>query len=186
MKNFKLLGLFILTSFIISILISCDSTKKETTISDENFYKELGITLIQCYNDIYNQNLAGSATGTQNITADGPMGGTVVITGSDSYDNTHGITSTDLVFSMDAVQYIYTYEGSSSTWVTELIISGSTTFTGSFSDDYTSLNYQSNNLSITGIVSTGNISRSIKMSGAVSINRSTSTSVNIFGNLVTW
>ena len=164
-----------------------DEEETHTTISDENFYGQLGSTLINCYTDIYNQNLAGKPTGTQNITANGPMGGTVIITGSDSYDNTHGITTTDLVFSMTAVKYTYSYTGSNSkTSVTEVTLTGATTYKGSFSDSYTSVNHQSDNLYIKGSVTYDGVVRNIDMSGKVSINRSTTTSVNIFGHLVTW
>jgi hypothetical protein len=185
MKNKLLIFPYIMMGFLGTLLNSCTKDTETSTISDENFYKEIGIALIDCYTDIYNQNLAGAATGTQNINTYGPLGGTVIITGSDSYDNTHGITTTDLIFSMDAVKYTYTFtDTDSKTWVTKVTLSGATTYTGSFSDTYTSINHQSDNLYIKGSVTYEGVVRNIDMSGEVSINRSTAVSVNIFGNTV--
>lgn len=168
-----------------------EDTKDTTTtptISDDSFYMELGITLINCYRDIYNQNLAGKPTGNQNINTVGPMGGTVLITGSDSWDNTHSIMTTDLIYSMTAVKYTYSYTSTSSgkIWVTEVTLTGNTSYKGSWSDSYTSLNHLSDNLYIKGSVTYDGVVRSIDMSGPVSINRSTKTAVNIFGHTVTW
>jgi hypothetical protein len=187
MKKKLLIFPLIMMGLLGTLLISCSKDTETATISDENFYKEIGIALIDCYTDIYNQNLAGAATGTQNISTYGPLGGTVLITGSTSYDNTHGITTTDLVFSMNDVKYTYTFtDTDSKTWVTKVTLSGATTYTGSFSDSYTSINHQSDNLYIKGSVTYEGIVRNIDMSGVVNINRSTEISVNIFGNTVTW
>ena len=188
-KTKLLLFPFMAIAILVIFTNSCIKDKDTTTaaISDDNFYKEVGVTLINCYTDIYNQNLAGVATGTQNISADGPLGGTVIITGSDSYDNTHGITTTDLIFSMTAVNYTYSYtDNNSKNWVTELTLTGATTYTGSFSGSYTSLNYQSDNLYIKGSVTYGDEVRNIDMMGKVSINQTTTISANIFGNTVSW
>jgi hypothetical protein len=164
-----------------------EEDEKENTISDENFYKMVGASLINCYVDIYNQNLAGVVTGSHNITTDGPMGGIVVITGTTTYDNTHGITTTDLVFSMNGVKYTYSQaDGSGKSWVTQVTLTGYTTYTGSFSNNYTSVNHQSANLQIAGTVSYNGITRSINSMGAVSINRSSTVAVNIFGHTVSW
>lgn len=162
---------------------SCEKDKdaEPATISDKNFYGELGNALIHCFIDIYNQNLAGKPTGTQYITASGPMGGTVIITGTTSYDNTHGITTTNLVFEMTDVAYTY-----STTSTSNVTLTGAITYTGSFSDSYTSVNHQSDNLHINGSVTHDGIVRTINMSGEVSINRSSTTTVNIFGYTVSW
>ena len=189
MKKINGTNIISIMGMLLILISSCTKDDENTisTISDDSFYSKLGVTLINCYTDIYNQNLAGQPTGNQNIITNGPMGGTVVITGSDSYDNVHGITTTDLIFSMTEVKYIYTYTGSNNkTWISEVILSGVTTYYGSFSDTYTSINHQSNNLNINGSVSYDGIVRSIDMSGQVSINRSSTISVNIFGNTVSW
>lgn len=173
---------------LLMLTVSCQKDEDvPATISDDNFYIGIGAALINCYVDIYNQNLAGMPTGSQNITSNGPMGGTVVITGTDSYDNTHGITTADLLFSMTEVKYIYSYPGSNNkTWRAEVILTGSTTYAGSFSNSYTSVNHQANNLHIVGSVTYDGTVRIIDMSGNVSLNRSSTTSANIFGHTVTW
>ncbi|MBN2172991.1 MAG: hypothetical protein JW731_02585 [Bacteroidales bacterium] len=169
--------------------MSCKKEESDTvnSISDNNFYMMIGTSLINCYVDIYNQNLAGKPTGSQNITADGPMGGTVFITGTTTYDDTHGITTTDLLFDLYNLNYTYTYtDNGGKTWQTQLNIIGSTTYSGSFSSDYTSVNHQSENLQIHGTVSYDGTSRMIDSNGPVNINRSNNTSVNIFGHVVSW
>jgi hypothetical protein len=174
---------------MLMLISSCkkDEPEEATTISDDNFYMMVGVSLINCYTDIYNQNLAGVATGTHNITTDGPMGGTVLITGTTTYDNTHGITTTDLVLSMTDVQYTYSYsDGSGKSWTTHVTLTGFTTYTGSFSDNYTSVNHQSDNLKIEGTVTYDGTTRSINSMGQVSINRSSTVAVNIFGHIVSW
>lgn len=180
MKNKIWMLLFILLGLCLVTTSSCkkDSTEETPTMSDESFYKDIAFALVSCYVDIYNQNLAGVATGTQNITADGPNGGTVIITGTDAYDSTHDITTADLLFSMTDVRYI--------TSNANIVITGSTTFSGSFSSDYTSVNHQSDNLRIKGMVTRNGITRDIDSSGQVSINRSATISATIFGYTVTW
>jgi hypothetical protein len=166
---------------------SKDETAQETTISDENFYMMLGVSMINCYTDIYNQNLAGVVTGTHNITTDGPMGGTVVITGTTSYDNTHGITTTDLLLSMNAVRYTYSHTDiNTKTWTVHITLTGATTYSGSFSNSYTSVNHQSSDMYVKGTVTYDGVTRSIDSMGQVSINRSSTTAVNIFGHTVSW
>jgi len=180
-KTTLLTFLFVLIASISFVTNSCKKDDTSGPISDVNFYRQIGTTLIHCINDIYNQNLAGRPTGTQNINVNGPMGGTVLITGTDSYDNTHGITTTDLVLSMTNVSYTY-----SSEYSTTITLTGPITYTGSFSNSYTSINHQSANLQITGSVTKDGTDRNIDMTGEVSINRSSSITVNIFGNIVTW
>jgi hypothetical protein len=180
---------FLLLGCTLMITSSCskeDEDVKETTISDENFYMMLGVSMINCYTDIYNQNLAGVATGAHTINTDGPMGGTVLITGTTTYDNTHGITTTDLVLSMNAVQYTYSYTSGGKKWITYLTLTGATSYAGSFSYTYTSVNHLSENMQITGTVDCDGVTRTIDSMGAVSINRSSTVAVNIFGHTVSW
>ncbi len=162
---------------------SCKKDETTSTISDDNFYKQVGYALVMCYNDIYNQNLAGHSVGNQNLTANGPMGGTVIITGTTGYSSNNGITTTDLTFNMTSIKYVTNVSG----FATEITLTGAATYTGSFSGDYTSLNHQSDNIHITGSVTRNDIVRKIDTIGTVSINRLTSTiTANIFGNTVSW
>lgn len=184
-------GMYILIAAggLLMLISSCkkDEDEQASTISDDTFYKMVGVSMIHCYVDIFNQNLAGTPTGAHNFTTDGPMGGSVLITGTTTYDDTHGITTTDLVFSMNTVNYTYSQsDGSGKTYVTQITLTGATTFTGSFSDDYTSVNHQSGNIYINGKVTYDGITRNIDSMGAVSINRSSTIAVNIFGHTVTW
>ena len=176
----------IVMGMLLMLTNSCGPDKTVTvpiTISDDNFYYSIGYSLCMCYNDIHNQNLAGHPVGSHNITVNGPMGGTVIITGTDGYSSSTDITTSDLIFSMTSVKYVTNASG----FETEITLTGATTFTGSYSDSYTSLNHQSNNLHISGSVTHNDIIRKIDMTGIVSINRLTSSiTATIFGNTVSW
>ncbi len=188
LHNWHVIPVFALVCMLI-LSNSCkkDDTSTPASISDNNFYMLLGTSLINCYTDIYNQNLAGVVTGSHTINTDGPMGGTVLITGNTTYDNTHGITTTDLMFSMTNVNYIYSYtDGNSKTWSVHVTLTGPTTYLGSFSNTYTSVNHQSGNLYIKGSVSYDGVTRTIDSMGTVSINRSSVIAVTIFGHSVSW
>jgi len=175
--------------FSLMLMSSCetDSSGDSATISDNNFYTGISGAIVNCYHDIYNQNLAGKPTGNQSITANGPMGGTVNITGTTSIDNTHVITTTNLVFNMTNVKYTYSYGGTNGNdWIAEITLTGSTTYSGSFSSTYTSINHQATNLHVVGTVTNAGIVRNIDQTGSVVINRSANISVNIFGHTVSW
>lgn len=181
----SLISPFIIVGILVVLLSSCkkDDSESIATISDVNFYQEIGYSLVKCYTDIYNQNLAGHPVGSQNITASGPMGGTVILTGTTGYSNNNGITTTDLVFAMTSVKYTCSSNG----YLTEITLTGSATYTGSFSSGYVSLNHQSDNLYIIGTVTYQGTVRNIDMAGNVNINRLTSSiTANIFGNIVAW
>jgi len=182
-NRFSIYPLMIM-GMLLMLTNSCTNDEDTTiTISDDNFYKQVGYSLVSCYHDIYNQNLAGHSVGGQNITANGPMGGTVIITGSTGYSSNNDITTTDLVLSMTSIKYVTNVNG----FETEITLTGATTYTGSFSSDYTSINYQSDNLHITGSVIQNAVERKINMTGIVSINRLTSSiTATIFGNTVSW
>ena len=175
----------VIMGILLMLTNSCkkDDTTTPATINDTQFYQYIGYSLASCYVDMYNQNLAGHSTGTQNITANGPMGGTVLITGTTGYSSNTGITTTDLLFTMTSINYT----SSSNGYVTQITLTGATTYTGSFSSSYTSVNHQSNNLHIKGSVTYKGIVRNIDKSGTVSMNRSeSSVSATIFGITVTW
>lgn len=180
----------IMMGTVLMLTNSCtkDETNEPVQVSDQIYYEQIGNALIKCYTDIYNQNLAGKPTGTQNITNTGPLGGTVIITGSDSYDNTHGITTTDLVFTMTNVNYSFTASSASgnTTATTQITINGATTYFGSFSDTYTSINHHSQNLHIVGSVTYAGTVRPVDLTGEVIINRSSKITVTILGNMVSW
>jgi hypothetical protein len=98
--------------------------------------------------DIYNQNVAGKPAGNQSISTNGPLGGTVVITGSDSYASNNGITTADLAFGMTNCKI--TENGGD---VISLSLSGSVVEKGSWdSQGYESLNFQSQSLRVVGTV----------------------------------
>jgi len=98
---------------------------------------------------IYNDNLAGHPVGTQNLTANCPLGGTVQITGTTQFSNNTGITTVNLTHAMTNCRVTKT--SASGTTVT-LTLTGSVEQTGGFnaSTGFQSVNYQSQTLAMTG------------------------------------
>lgn len=166
------LGMFLLIATLLAPTPACNTEK----ISDDVFYECLAKAVAYCYMDIGNQNLAGSPTGTQNMTVNGPMGGTVVITGSNSASGS--IVTEDLVFTMTNVKYI---------WLdTEITLNGSTTCKGSHSDNYESLSYVAGNMHITGSVEKDGDTRTLDETGTVNYNSASTHSADILGHSVSW
>lgn len=157
-------------------------------VSDKIFYEQIASTIIKTYTDIYNQNLAGKPTGTQNITATAPLGGNVSITGSNSYDKTHDITTTDLTFALTNVVGSSTVssEDGKTTCTTQITLTGATTYKGSFSTTYTSVSHQSQNLHVAGTVTYAGTTRTIDITGVVNINRTSTVTASLFGHSVSW
>lgn len=178
MKPFHLKSgaLILLSSFFIT---ACTKDDKAKTMSDDIFYKEIGYCLAKSYSDIYNQNLAGKPVGAINMTTPGPMGGTVVITGTTTQDASHDITGTDLLLNLTAVPY--------STTTTNITQSGIVSYKGSFSPTYNNTSHLSDNITLVGKVTSGGVTREINQSGAISINvTKTNVSATIFGHNVNW
>lgn len=174
-----------MATLLILFLTRCKDDKD--AITDDAFYKTLTMTVANCYKDIYNQNLAGVSTGSHNINANGPMGGTVVITGTTGYDNNNGITTTDLVYTLSGAPYTYSYKYSEDkTFVGSVTLTGTTTSAGSFSHTYNSVSYISNNMHVVGNVTYKEVSRDIDMTGNLTINNATKTTADFFGHSVTW
>ncbi len=118
-------------------------------LSQANVDADTATTIVNGMADIYNQNLAGKPTGSVNVTVNCPVGGTAHITGTTSYDSTHGITSVMLTIAMTGCKMS---EVSASSGVNvALSLDGSISETGSWnSSNYASVNYQA-----TGVVMSG-------------------------------
>lgn len=160
-------------------ITGCKET--ETVISDNDFYENISRALVDCYISIYNQNVAGYPEGAVDKTVNGPLGGTVHITGNVTSGG--GTTSTDLLLSLTNVSYVYAY----GYWSISLVLTGDVTYNGSFSGSYVSVNHQSSNLNMQGTVQYKQTTRSVANLGAVSINRTTSgTTAVIFGHAVAY
>ncbi len=186
-RIFKLtISTFCLLALLFTGGCELESTEDPETVSDTNFYTGLGAAIVNCYHDIYNQNLAGQPTGTQNKTANGPLGGTVTITGTTTKDNVNNITTANLNFNMTNIKYSYTYGSNDNQVVADVTLSGTTTYYGSFNTSYTNLSYQSSSLRVVGTVSYDGKVRTIDQTGTVMINHASKITVNIFGHSVSW
>jgi hypothetical protein len=139
-------------------------------------------TLWMLINDLanfYNQNLAGRPVGNQNVTANCIGGGTVTITGSDGYDSTHGITTSNLIYTMSACQT--TQASSSSNLTVTLTLNGIIRENGSWNGStYKSAAYSSTgNLGMNGTISaTGFAPATVNQSCSVGFSHTISSSSN--------
>jgi len=180
---------FLVLSFAFLFLTACKNNNEDdnlTIISDDNFYKSVGNTLIKTYVDIFNNVLDTMPVGNINVNVN-IFGGSVVISGTDGYDTTTHVTTTDLIFNMSDIKYIYVYNDGSNSWSTEVTLNGETTYKGNFSSTAKDVTHHSDNLSIKGSVTYKENVRIIDGQGAVDIVRKTnSTVVTIFGHTVTW
>ena len=181
---------FLVLAGILLLTNSCtvNDDDNDVTISDKIFYEQIAYTIVKCYTDIYNQNLAGKPTGTQNITTTAPLGGNVSISGTNSLDQAHNITTADLSFALTNVigSATTSSESGKTSCTTQITISGTTTYKGSFSSTYTSLSHLSQNLHVVGSVTYAGATRTIDMTGIVNINRTSTVTATLFGNNVSW
>jgi hypothetical protein len=159
-----------------------NNTPTPDAITDTDFYKKIGSGIIQALIEIFNDNIAGQPSGSFDINASGPRGGTVHIFGSGLTDTGSGITTTD--FDFDLLDYVYVQNLLG--WNTDITLTGPITFNGTFSDTEENMSHQSLYFRIDGRVTKGTASRVIKMTGDVSISRSSPTICIIFGHEVEW
>ena len=170
------LGLFLLPN------LSCT---RQPRYSDESFYEDVAWGVMTGLSDIFNQNLAGTPTGTVDITAPGPFGGTVHITGTTSFDSGHGIETVHLAYDMVACQVSST--SSASDLNVNLTLTGAITEDGSWSSAGTSLSYNCPTLSMNGTSKRGDKSRDVSGSTSFKANQTSSgTSAELFGFDVSW
>ncbi|HEY8042433.1 MAG TPA: hypothetical protein VIF15_21675 [Polyangiaceae bacterium] len=102
-----------------------------------------GFAVIDLVDALYNQSIAGKPSGVQNVNTPCPLGGTAVITGSDSVDTTHNLTSVNLQYAMTSCQV--------SANGTQLTVNGTIAEVGSFdTSNNTSLNYSSTGATLLG------------------------------------
>ena len=97
--------LTVLVAAALLLLPNLSCTRPQSRYSDESFYEDVAWGIITGLVDIFNQNLAGTPTGTIDMTAAGPFGGTVHITGTTSYNQGNGIETVHLKYDMSNCQY---------------------------------------------------------------------------------
>ncbi len=168
---------FVTIALISALFFQCsdlfDDSKGSGSDADETyFYQQIAAGFVSCIASMYNQNLAGKPTGNQNITADGPLGGTVTITGTTSVDNTHNITTVDLVYDTDAVRCTSVFGDPGSQWTISLEMSGTVTHKGSFSYTYADETFNGETLHLkVSSAYNGKTSRTLDETGAIVLHR---------------
>lgn len=119
----------------------CDQTCQDTAA---------GFAIDDLISNLYNEAVAGKPSGTQNATQACPLGGTAVITGSDSVDTSHNLTTVNLTFALTACKAIENGD--------TLTFDGTITNTGSFDSSTTrSENFASTSLTYKGTIGSTNV-----------------------------
>jgi hypothetical protein len=179
----RLLVVLVAIPFFATLNLSC--TKDKNKYSDELFYKDVAWGMMTGLVDIYNQNIAGTPTGPVDITASGPFGGTVHITGTTSYDSGNGIETVHLQYDMIGCRISST--SSSSDLNVDLTLSGVISEDGTWSSTYTSISYRSDALDVDGVSTRGTRDRSVNNTTTFKANRTSSgISAELFGFKVSW
>lgn len=161
------------------------SCTRQPRYSDESFYEDVAWGIMTGLVDIFNQNLAGKPTGTIDMIAAGPFGGTVHITGTTSLDQGNGIETVQLKYDMSGCQISST--SSASDLNVNLTLNGVITEDGSWSTTYVSEAYNSGALSVNGSSKRGDNVRDVNKTTTFKANRTSSgTSAELFGFNVSW
>lgn len=182
-KNTHFIVLLFLSFILASFISSCDTED----IPDESMYTNVSRSIVSCTRDIHNQNIAGKPTGSHDMTIEGPLGGTIHITGTSSVDTEHELYTKDVIYDFQNVKYIYV----SQYYTTEITIYGMVNIKGSQAKTgYISMHYSSDELHIKGIIyyiKNRKLIRDIDLNGEIAINETTSkTTAIICGNSVSY
>ena len=181
-KRHRWPALVLAMAFLVLLTVSC---KHEAKYADELFYKDVAWGLMTGLSDIYNQNLAGTPSGAVDITANGPFGGTVHITGNTSYSESNGIQTVHLLYDMSGCRISSTY--SSSDLNVDLTLNGVISEDGSWSPTYVSVAYASDSLHVNGTSTRGTKDRTVNETTTFVANRTSSgISAELFGFNVSW
>jgi hypothetical protein len=173
----------VLVAAVLLLLPNLSCTKPR--YNDESFYEDVAWGTMTGLVDIYNQNLAGTPTGPVDITVAGPFGGSVHITGTTSFDQGNGIETVHLQY--DMVNCRISSTSSSSNLNVDLTLTGVITEDGSWSQNYTSLSYNSAALRVNGSSQRGDRQRDVNDMTTFKANRTSSgTSAELFGFKVSW
>ena len=168
---------------VAALNLSC--TKDRNKYDDELFYKDVAWGIMTGLSDIYNQNIAGTPTGPVDLTAAGPFGGTVHITGTTTFDQSNGIETVHLQYDMTDCRLSST--SSSSDLNVDVTLNGVISEDGSWSSAYTSLSYGSDVLGIDGVSTRGPRDRAVDDNTPFKANRTSSgISAELFGFKVSW
>jgi hypothetical protein len=173
----------IVAAILFLVLPNLSCTKPH--YADDSFYEDVAWGVMTGLVDIYNQNIAGTPTGSVDITASGPFGGTVHITGTTSYDSGNGIETVHLLYDMSNCQISST--SSSSNLNVDLTLNGTISEDGTWSSSYVSLSYDSPALQMDGSSQRGSKQREVNNTTSFKANRTSSgTSAELFGFKVSW
>lgn len=179
----RFLAVLVVIPLLATLSTSC--TKDRNKYDDEQFYKDVAWGLMTGLVDIYNQNLAGTPTGPVDITANGPFGGTVHITGTTSYVQSNGIMTVHLRYDMSNCRISST--SSSSDLNVDLTLNGVISEDGSWSSTYASVSYGSDALGVKGVSTRGTKERTVDDMTTFKANRTSSgISAELFGFKVSW
>ena len=162
----------IFTCFLISVLVLMTSGCKDedkSSVVDSEYYNVLTCTVLKAIEDTYAQNIAGTTFQPDglNLEVDAPHGGTINITGNVT-DGGNGISRVDLNYAFRDVRWLWSNTGSPMT--ADVTLNGVIHESGSFRpDDYKNLTATSDNLKVTGTVTSSSGTREADEYGKISL-----------------
>jgi hypothetical protein len=172
------LVLAVLVLFAVACAPTADTSTGDggtTTSCDQQCLdSNVGLAIVGLVSNLYNQVIAGKPTGVQTATANCPLGGTAVITGSDSVDTSHDLTDVNLQYAMTGCEVLENGD--------TLTFSGTISEQGSFdSASLETVNFASTGLEYSGTVGSVNVSG--PSSCAVHVNEDSNASVKVTGTM---
>jgi hypothetical protein len=180
-RGWRSLTTLAVTLLLVLASLSCTKSRYD----DESFYGDVAWGIMTGLGDIYNQNIAGTPTGPVDITADGPFGGIVHITGATSFDQVNGIETVHLQY--DLLNCRISSTSSSSNLNVDLRLNGVVSEDGTWSSSYVSLSYNSPALAVDGSSLRDSRQRYVNdMTSFRAIRTSSGTSAELFGFKVSW
>jgi hypothetical protein len=169
----------------VSLLVLPNLSCTRQHYSDESLYADVAWGIMTGLVDIYNQNVAGTPAGPIDVTANGPFGGTVHITGNTTFDSGNGIQTVHLQYDLSSCRISSTSSGSNLN--VDLTLNGAITEDGSWSTNSMSLSYNSPALAMVGSSQRGDRERDVSGTTSFKANRTSSgTSAELFGFKVSW
>lgn len=158
MKKIKLFIVMLTVALILFLVSGCSVGGVDTVLTQEKQDEYTAYGLVDMFWFIWNQNIAGQPVGTKDFTVDGPLGGTIHVTGYTEYSSSTEINTLHLVCEMTA------FYGMRDEY--DLQFTGTVNVDGTFSDTYKAVTHTSSSLSYSGSVGTGDFTTEVSSNGS--------------------
>ena len=158
MKKVKLFVVLLTVALILFLVSGCSIGEGDTVLTQEKQDEYTAYGLVDMFWFIWNQNIAGQPVGVKDFTVDGPLGGSIHVTGYTEYSSSTEINTLHLVCEMTA------FYGMKDEY--DLQFTGTVNVDGTFSDAYKAITHSSSSLSYSGNVGTGDFDTEVSSNGS--------------------